>query len=388
MDLEAKILELKNELTAALQAGSTKTAAEIAELKTQLAKLQRQADALDVNLAERHAAGGSAQGGGADILKTSFEESAEFAHLKELGRGRAIIKIKDFSQIRTKTLVSESAVGWGTPGVINPQPVGGIVPLAQRRLFVRDLLFKGNRISTGAAFFISEASFTNAASPQTSEGATKGESGDTFTPTTRQTATIAHWLPISRQLLDDMPSLFQFIQTKLLYGLRYKEEVQFLSGDGLGANLSGLIPYGTAFDTTLRGTNWVKPDILRRALQQVERTDEVPAGFFVMHPDDWADCEVRKDSYGRYLLDPRASNTPSLWGRPVVVSTAIASGSFLAGSAESAEIFDRMDATIEISLDHEDYRSRNLAMILVECRTVLCIYRPLAFIHGSLSSSP
>src|SRR5262249_45119484 len=68
--------------------------------------------------------------------------------------------------------------------------------------------------------------------------------------------------------------------------------------------------------------------------------------------------------------------------------TAMSAGTFLAGSAESAEVIDRMDATIEISLDHSDYRARNLAMVLCECRSVLCIYRPSAFVYGTLNSSP
>jgi HK97 family phage major capsid protein len=128
---------------------------------------------------------------------------------------------------------------------------------------------------------------------------------------------------------------------------------------------------------------------LRRAVQQVERNDEVPSGFFVMHQDDWANIELLKDRQGRYIVaSPQASTTPQLWGKPVVVTTAMTAGHFLAGSTEAAEVHDRLDATIEVSLDYSDYRARNLATILCEERTVLTVYRPNAFVYGTLNSSP
>jgi HK97 family phage major capsid protein len=323
-------------------------------------------------------------------LKKALEESQEFNHIRSVGKGSATISIKDLSGLLdTKTTITSSTLGYGTPGVLNPAQVGGIVPLAERRLFLRDLLFRGNKLDTGAAFFIREATFTNNASPQQSESHTKGESGNTFTTTSRNVATIAHWLPISRQAIDDMPALLDFIRRKLLFGLRYKEELQLLAGSGAGFELEGLITAATAFSTGLLGSSYTKADLLRRALQQVEAADEVPAGFFVLNPRDWADIELSKNSQGDYLVgDPRAATTPVLWGKPVVVTTAMTQGTFLAGSTEAAEVLDRQDATIEISLDHEDYRARNLAMILCECRTVQLIYRPAAIIYGSLASSP
>ena len=66
----------------------------------------------------------------------------------------------------------------------------------------------------------------------------------------------------------------------------------------------------------------------------------------------------------------------------------VAPNTFLAGSSESAELIDRMDAVVEISFENQDNFVRNVATLLCEERTTLVTYRPNAFVSGSLTSSP
>lgn len=344
-----------------------------------LSDLQKQVDAIDLSTKERHV-GGS----GEDLLLKAFEESAELSRLREIGKGKATVKLD------VKTLITSAAVGSGTAGVLAPERVGGIVPVAQRKLFLRDLLDRGGRVTGNTAYYIRETAFTNNASPQV-EGLAKAESADTFDTVSRPVITLAHWVPASRQVMDDLPALLDFVRNKLLFGLRFKEDLEILSGDGTGQHLTGLITSATAFTTSLLGTGWNKADILRRALQQVQIADEVATGFFVLHPTDWADISLLKSSQGEYLVsEPGGSDMgpASLWSVPVVVTNAIGKGTFLAGSSEAAELFTRMDATIEISTEYSDYFVKNLIAILCETREVLCIYRPGAFVYGNLSSSP
>jgi len=342
-------------------------------------EMQRQLDA--INLENK---GGRFVGGGEDLLLKAFEDSTEFARFREIGKGRATIKLD------LKTLITSSTLGSGTAGVLMPERVGGIVPLAQRRFFLRDLFDRGNRVSGNSAFFIQEATFTNNASPQ-QEASPKGESANTFTTRTNQVVTIANWLPTSRQIADDLPQLLDFVKRKLLYGLKYREDLEILSGDNLGAHMSGVLPSATAFNTALLASGDTKIDKLRKSLTQLQLADEVAAGFFVLNPVDWSGIELIKDeaggtNKGRYIYgDPGASGTSqTLWGLPCVVTTAIAQGTFLTGSSDAAELFTRMDSTLEVSTEHSDFFVRNLLAILVECREVLCIYRPGAFITGAL----
>jgi HK97 family phage major capsid protein len=374
-------MPLDIELKTALDSiGST-----VQEFKAQQNALQKQVDSIDLSLKDRVGGGG----GGVDVLQKAFEESAELARMREVGKGRAVIKIGDLNQIPMQHKLLTGADITGTSGVIAPERVGPIVPLAQRRLFMRDLLYRGGRVNGSSIYFIRENTFVNNASPQAGEGGLKNETTNTFTTTQLPIQTLQHYLVASRQLLDDAPALAAYVKNKLLFGLRFREDVQILSGDGTGNNLAGLIPAATSFNTSLRGSSFTKLDILRRALEQVELADEVPAGFFVMNPADWADIELIKDSQNRYIYgDPGASNAANLWGRPTVVSTAIASGAFLCGSSESAELFDRMDATVEASFEERENFIRNQVTLLCEERTVLAIYHPSAFVYGALTSSP
>ena len=61
--------------------------------------------------------------------------------------------------------------------------------------------------------------------------------------------TVAHWIPASKQALDDAPALQSQIDSSLRYGLALAEETELLFGDGTGEHLFGLVPQATAFDT-------------------------------------------------------------------------------------------------------------------------------------------
>jgi HK97 family phage major capsid protein len=367
--------------------GSIKASVE--DVHSQHRALQSQVDAIDVKLADKHV--GSVFGRD-DVLTKALSESHELERMREVGKGRAVIRLGDLNAIPMQRKVLTGTGMVGTAGVIVPQQVGGIVPLAQRRLFLRDLLYRGNRTTTNTVYFVKETTFVNAASPQAGEGSLKAETTNTFTTVSLPVQTISHWLAMSRQVLDDAPALADYIKTKLLYGLRYREEVQALSGDGTGNNLTGLLTQAAAFNVSLlSGTaGWTRLDILRRALQQVEASDEVPAGFFILNPADWGSIELIKSTQGEYIVGAPggAATAPALWGKPVIVSTAIPPGTFLCGSSESAELIDRMDAIVEISFEDRDNFVRNAATLLCEERTVLVTYRPNAFVTGSLSSSP
>jgi HK97 family phage major capsid protein len=350
-------------------------------------KMQAQIDAVDIATQHKTLSNNAIAD---DILTKALDESDELKRVLEVGKGKAVIRLGDLNAIPMQRKILVGTDMSGTAGVIAPERVGGIVPLAQRRLFLRDLLYRGNKTTTNQVYFIREDTFVNAASPQAGEGSLKSETTNTFTTTSLPVQTIGHWLGMSRQVMDDAPAIAAFIQTKLLFGLRYREELQILGGDGTGANLTGLLTSAAAFNTALAGSSWTTLDILRRALEQVELADEVPAGFFCLNPRDVANIELIKNSLGSYVVgDPGGTATAlTLWGKPVISTTAIAWGTFLAGSSESAELIDRMDATVEISYEDRDNWIRNAVTVLCEERTVLCCYRPNAFVTGQLSSSP
>ncbi|WP_255550933.1 phage major capsid protein [Granulicella sp. dw_53] len=356
----------------------------VAERQTQM---QTQVDAIDLQGRQRHTNDPNAE----DMLVKALGESDELKRLVEMGKGCAIIRLGDLNAIPMQRKILTGGSMTGTAGVVMPERVGSIVPLASRRLFLRDLLFRGSKTTGNQVYFVKEQTFVNGASPQAGEGAVKSETTMSFTTVSLPIQTLAHHLNASKQVLEDVPTLAAYISTRLLYGLRYREEVQCISGDGTGNNLSGLIGQASPFNLALlTGVSHTPLDILRRALEQVELADEVPAGFFCLSPVDIANIELLKDTLGRYIVgDPGGTaEALSLWGKPVISTTAITPGTFLAGSSESAELVDRLDATVELSYEDRDNFIRNAVTILCEERTVLCTYRPGAFVTGTLNSSP
>lgn len=290
-------------------------------------------------------------------------------------------KFKGRVSVMVNTVTSLTSGDGGAGDLIIPQRVAGIITPNNRTLRIRDLLPKGRTVSN-AIEFVQESGFTNSAAP-VAEGTTKPESSLSFELANAPVRTLAHWLRATKQILDDVPQLESYIDTRLRYGLELVEENQLLVGDGTGQNILGLIPQATPFDTARLKVGDTRIDVVRRAMTQL-RLSEYQASAIVMHPDDWEEIELTKDDNGDYIwANPRGLLGPTLWGLPVLDSTALQPGEFLVGAFNvAAQIWDRQDATVEISTEDQDNFIKNLVTIRAEERLALTVYRPESFIYG------
>jgi HK97 family phage major capsid protein len=309
-----------------------------------------------------------------------FVESPEF---KE-GVPRGVVgKVNVGSFYKTNII---NATGQNQP-LVPDMRVPGIIGPGLRRLTVRDLLAQG-RTGTNLVQYAKENVFTNAAASQTAEAASKAESALTFTLANAPVQTLAHWIPASRQILDDAPMLQDYINTRLMYGLKLVEEDQLLNGSGAGTNISGLIANSTVMSTTnVNTTTDTYIDILRRAITQVQDSYFEPDGF-ILNPHDWETIQLTKTtgtaSSGEYIFsNPHVVEADRIWGLPVVPTLSMTQGQFLCGSFKmAAQVWDRMDATIEVSREHASFFIQNMVAILAEERLALTVYRALALIYG------
>lgn len=268
------------------------------------------------------------------------------------------------------------------PGVITP---------GLRRMTIRNLL-PNNRTSSNLIEFASELLFTSNAGPQggttspdqATEGETKPESVLTFQLSNTPVVTLAHFIPASRQILSDAPMLQGYVDGRLRYGLMLKEEDELLNGNGLQGDLYGLMSHATAF--TGGATNQTILDTLLKAFLQIS-LQNLEASGVVLHPTDWTNLLLLKDTTGRYLFtDPHGAETPRIWGKDVVATASQTSGQFLAGAfVLAAEIFDREDATVRVAEQHSDFFVRNLVAILAEERLAIAVYRAAALVKGAVS---
>lgn len=318
-------------------------------------------------------------------LGEQFVKSDGFVALSEGRQSRARMNIKT-------AIINQQPVNTSQP-LVQGQRLAGIVAPATRVLHMRDVLSVG-RTSSNLIEFAKENVFTNNAgptisgSPEQVENVTKPESAITFTLATEPVRTLAHFIPASTQVLSDSPMLQSYINDRLMYGLKLKEDTQILLGTGINGQLQGLYTNRTAYSNSSPVTYTTKLDIIRNAIKQVQVSEYMPTAI-ILNPADWMAVEVSKDSYGRYMFaNPQAAAAPVLWGLPVVITNSITAGTFLVGAFDmAAQLWDRQDAVVEMSLEDSTNFQKNMVTIRCEERIAVTIYRAAALVGGSLTAS-
>lgn len=298
-------------------------------------------------------------------------------------RGRASVEVKAI----ISALTTDAAGSAGDLIVSDRLP--GVIAPPQRRMTVRDLLTPG-RTSSNSVQYVKETGYTNAAATVSeTTGPIKPQSDIKFDVVASNVTTIAHWVLATRQILDDVPMLQSYIDGRLRYGLALVEENQLLNGSGTGTDLAGIYTQATAFTPPITIPATVtRIDVLRLAMLQTALSELMSTGV-VLHPADWAAIELLKDEQGRFIVgNPQGTMTPTLWGQPVVATQSMATGKFLTGAFQlGAQIFDRMDAVVEISTEDDQNFRKNLVTVLAEERLALAVYRPEAFVKGDFTAA-
>ena len=341
------------------------------EIKTLLPRVEAAEEAL------RAAGRPGARAEAAKSLEDLIGESKQLEAMRaRVARGAKL-------EIGNAKSVTSAANSAGALVVEDRRP--GIIEKPLRPLSIRDLL-PSRATTSDSLTIVKELLFTNSAAP-VAEEASKPYSDITFEDDTVAVRTIAHLLKASNQIIADAPGLASFIDGRLRDGYRIVEENQLLTGDGTGQNLTGLIPNATAFSATgIPGGNAATQiDRLRWAKLQV-RKSFYAADTIVLNPQDWAAIELLKDDNKLYQFASFLSGAQArLWGMTVVESDAIAVGHFLCGNFSlAAEIADREGLNVAISSENQDDFERNRVTMRAEGRLALQIFRPQAYVYGTL----
>lgn len=278
--------------------------------------------------------------------------------------------------------------------LVSADRLAGIHTTENRILQMRDIIPASGTVSN-LIEFVRENVFTNAAniqgsgsSPFVAENVLKPESGITFVLMNEPVQTLAHFIPASKQVIEDSQQLSSFISGRLTYGLKLKEEAQLLFGDPAATNgdLNGLMTLATAY-TPQSPPSSNELDVIRDMIKQAQLSEYTP-DYIVLNPQDWYDIDVRKVGAGddRYVVgDPRNFSVPRLWGIPVVVTNSMTAGNVLVGAfAMGCEIKDRKISSVEVSREHSDNFTKNMVTVLAEERIALVTYRTESFIKGTL----
>ncbi len=292
--------------------------------------------------------------------------------------------------------------GGSIANYIQPNRLPGIVSGDPFPLRIRDVLQNGRTDSPAIEYVVKNASTNNAAGVAESTATSgvgansKPESAINLEVKSTTVKTIAHFIPVTRQMLQDAAQIESVIEAELLYGLAQKVDTDIVSGAG-GSTLTGIL--NTSGIQVLNAGYWTANplpadantlDALRRAVRQIQIAGESNASFIAAHPNDVELWETLKDKNGNYLMrsaGPEAGGVSRLWNRPVVPSLAIAAGVPLVGDGRRAIVFDRMDGQIFITDSHSDWFTKNIFAILAESRLALAVTMPAAFASVNLAAA-
>lgn len=274
----------------------------------------------------------------------------------------------------------------------------------QRPLRLRDVVTAGTTTSdtveyvrvtsvTNNAAPVPEA--TSAAAPTAPGGAGalvnnagggyKPESGVALAKITTAVKTIAHWMPATKRALSDAAQVRTLIDAFLMYGLEEELEDQMVQGDGTGENFEGVSNVsGTqsqAWDTDLLTTT-------RKAKTKVRTVGRSIANAYLLNPADTEALDLLQDNEARfYFGGPSGAGTAQvLWGIPVVETEAVPAGTGYVGDWRKAVLWDREQATIQVTDSHLDFFVRNLVAILAEMRAAFGVLQPSAFVEIDLTA--
>ncbi len=349
----------------------------------------------------------------------AFVNSDEF---KSLGGGSNGLTMNKAFELETagysikdvySGLPVDSGQGSGGPTEFGRVQRDPIVQIPQRTRRIRDL-FPARTTTAAVIEYFRVNGYTpafggyanNASVVPERNGASfhlKAQTNLTFVGEQAPVRTIAHWEAAHRNVLADEPQLASIIDNELLYGLRLHEDFQILQGTGNGDDLVGILSTA-ASNAGVQKYLWSsgaasltdgtpadnKADAIRRALTLSFLSYYEPTGI-VVHPNDWEDIELTKDTNGQYLMavNIQQGAQARAWRVPVIDTPAIPSGRALVGAfGTGAQLYDREAPTIRVAEQHADFFVRNAVVVLAEQRLALAIKRPEAFVDVTFDAAP
>lgn len=251
-----------------------------------------------------------------------------------------------------------------------------VVDSAIRRAVVGDLV-PTDATTVGVVKYMEETTFTNAAAGVV-EGAAKPESTLVWTERSVPVEVIATYIPVTNQQLDDVPGIEGLINRRLTQMVLLKEEDYLLSGTGTPPQMTGfLVKAGTNSITVGADSNI---DAIYKGMAAVRNTGFAEPTGIVIHPNNWTPIRLAKTTTGEYIYgDPSVAGPESLFGLPVIVTTAMTANTALTGDFRMfSHISRRYGITVIVGMINDDM-IKNKKTILVELRESLEIYRATAF---------
>lgn len=248
----------------------------------------------------------------------------------------------------------------------------GFNNIPQQRFVIRSLsnVFSA---SSNSVDWIEQVATTGSAGMQI-EGQVKSLMDTEYKTNSTNVQTIACYIKISKQMLNDIPLIENEIRNNLLYKILLLEETQLLSGNGTSPNLNGILKYAQTVDnpnleSTIPLANEL--DAISAAISQIRSNSLeqfMPTVVLVNSIDLFRIKHGLKETEGMYLLPNMfMPNGEQIEGVRIITSPSIAAGHFLVADMKMFNIRPYENLNIELGNVNDDF-IRNLVTIRAEER--------------------
>lgn len=337
-------------------------------------------------------------GGKGGTLGEQFLASAQWKGWLErmAPNGHIPESVKHFNSpaVEFKTLItgdSDTSAG----AFVTTDNTGIYEPLGRKPLVLRDLVARRTTTSDTVEFVrqtaqvqqaapVAEANVTDYAGETGEVSGEKPEAAMAFEKVTATVKTIAVWIPATKRALSDAAQIRGIIDQELRADLEEELESRILGGNGTGEDFTGLLNTSNvlsqAWDTDMLTT-------MRKAITAVRVTGKSRPSAWLMHPNDIEALDLLKDGDNRfYWGGPAIGGVPQVWRVPVVECQTMTEGVALLGDFRKAVLWDREQASLQVSDSHSDFFIRNMVAFLAEMRAAFGVIRPSAFCLVDLTS--
>jgi HK97 family phage major capsid protein len=311
-----------------------------------------------------------------EIVSAGYKSIAEMLQKSPaasgIKRGEGLRNFRgELGTLAIKTLLTSADL---TPANVRLPDITGYA--TEGRTTVGDLLLPGTTSGQLIEYY-EETTFTNSAAEVT-EGSVKPESALAFTLRQDNVRKIGTWIPVTDEMLADVPFFESYLRQRLGFMVKQREEQQLINGNGTAPNIRGIL--NRTGIQVVTGYAMSTIDSIFAAMTEVRVDAFSEPNAMVVHPRDWFDIRTSKDTTGNYLLGPATSEGDEIvWGLRIVQTTAIPQNTGLVGDFRQGQVFRRSGIDITISSEHSDYFIYNKLAVLAEERLALAVYRPAAF---------
>ena len=318
-------------------------------------------------------------------FKSALQEALDNGAVEGIAKGN--------SRSASFELKADMTIGADFTGEVIPADrVPGYKFDPTRPVHVRQLLATGSTQSD-VVRYVKESGYSNGAAA-TAEGTTLGQSDFDMTAADANVRKIGTYFRISEEMLADTPQLTSYLSARAPEKLLEVEDAQILSGDGTGANLSGIITDAADFDVSSSGAFYQSVesanefDVIVAALNQLALLN-YNADCIMLNPTDFNKILLLKDSTNKYLKDQVYNGLqPSFSGVKVIQNTAIAAGSFLIGNfGVGTQLWVRQGVNVEFFREDGTNVRDGFVTVRVSERVALTNYLPNAFVNGSFATA-